>query len=118
MFVLSPAVFLTMREWRASVGLTSEPEGEMGTPRRAGEEGRTRSRSKGSSRRGFFFFSVSRSLISPGLCPWPSDRVSTPDRKSAISSCPSAQEVEERGEERERERWFMTWNFRKRDPAR
>lgn len=48
--------------------LTSEPDGETGT-RRAGEEGRPLSMSKGSSRRGLFFFSVSRSLNSPEL--WP-----------------------------------------------
>lgn len=66
-------------------GLTSEPDGEMGTLS-AGEEGRPLSMSKGSSRRGLFFFSVSKSLSSP--VPWlcPSDRVRTPDRKSAISS--------------------------------
>lgn len=57
----------------------------MGTLR-AGEEGRPLSRSKGSSRLGFFFFSVSRSLSSPEPWPWLSARVSTPDRKSAISS--------------------------------
>lgn len=55
----------------------------------AGEEGRPLSMSKGSSRRGLFFFSVSRSLISPEPWPWPSARVRTPDKKSAISSCRS-----------------------------
>lgn len=74
-----------MIDRRAAVGLTSEPEGDMGILR-AGEEGRTLSRSKGSSRRGFFFFSVSRSLTSPEPWPWLSARVRTPDRKSAISS--------------------------------
>lgn len=66
--------------------LTSEPDGEMGT-RSAGEEGRPRSMSNGSSRLGLFFFSVSRSLISPEPWLWPSARVRTPDKKSAISSC-------------------------------
>lgn len=65
---------------------TSEPDGEMGTLS-AGEEGRPRSKSNGSSRLGLFFFSVSRSLISPEPWLWPSARVRTPDKKSAISSC-------------------------------
>lgn len=72
--------------------LTSEPEGEMGI-RRAGEEGRPLSMSKGSSLRGLFFFSVSRSLISPEPWLWPSARVRTPDKKSAISSYKTKQKT-------------------------
>lgn len=72
--------------WKTlAVKPTSEPDGEMGTLS-AGEEGRPLSMSKGSSRRGLFFFSVSRSLISPEPWLWPSARVRTPDKKSAISS--------------------------------
>lgn len=65
--------------------LTSEPDGEMGTLT-AGEEGLDLSRSKGSSRRGFFFFSASKSRVSPEPWPWLSVRVKTPVRKSTISS--------------------------------
>lgn len=65
----------------------------------AGEEGRPLSMSKGSSRRGLFFFSVSRSLISPEPWPWPSARVRTPDKKSAISSCRSVMKEEKKTSE-------------------
>lgn len=71
--------------------LTSDPDGEIGTLS-AGEEGRPLSMSKGSSRRGLFFFSVSKSLNSPEPWLWPSARVRTPDRKSAISSYRSVNE--------------------------
>lgn len=63
----------------------SKHNGAIGTVS-AGEDGCPLSMSKGSSRRGLFFFSVSRSRISPEPRPWLSILVRTPDRKSYISS--------------------------------
>lgn len=65
--------------------LTSDPEGEMGTLM-AGDDGRDLSVSKGNSRRGFFFFSASRSRVSPEVRLGLSARIKIPVRKSTISS--------------------------------
>lgn len=52
----------------------------------AGEDGRDLSVSKGNSRRGFFFFSASRSRVSPEVRLGLSARIKMPVRKSTISS--------------------------------
>lgn len=68
---------------------TSEPEGEAGSLA-AGDAGRlplsgtSKARSLRDTSRGFFFFSASWSRGSEPT--WPSVRVSTPVRKSTISS--------------------------------